>query len=382
MAVGVAYGGAELPLGPDKKAPDRFLVFKAGANFAKWGNNPREVFYCDRKAALQVIAAHVLRGHDMVIDFEHQTQPEHQRADGKAPAAGWITGFEWVDDAGLYAKAKWTDEAKTLLESSQYRYFSPVWFYDNQTMRVTELKSVALTNTPAMLDLKPLAAKSAKNKKGEVMDQILLALGLNAADYDSESAVAAAIEAIKTLKKQPSEDVVADKTAAAIAKDAGWGDVKTAKALAAKVLMTQAAAAAPTDISKHPQFVALASEVTELKTDRAGRRLEDFIRTGRESGKVTVENEKFIRMAYAADPVEAQKALDETKPSVSMGTLTPKTSDPGTSGRTGIIKAALAEYPEVSRVACGSSKAEYVASELRAAGMDHVLTADDKKLIG
>ena len=382
MAFGIAYGGAEIPLGPDKKAPARFLVFKAGANFAKWGNQPREVFYCDRKAALQVIAAHVLRGHDMVIDFEHQTQPEHQRADGKSPAAGWITGFEWVDDEGLYASAKWTDEAKTLLESAQYRYFSPVWFYDNQTMRVTELKSVALTNTPAMLDLKPLAAKSAKNTKGTKMDQILLALGLNAADYDSESAVAAAIEAIKTLKSQPSEADVADKTAAAVAKDCGWSDVKTAKALTAQVCAVQAAAKSPSDISKHPQFVAMTSQVTALTNAQKTRDGEDFIRAGREAGKITVENEQLWRMSYGADPTTATKLLNETAASVSMGIVTPKPALAGTSTRAGVIKAALAEYPEASRVACGSTRAAYVSSELRAAGMDYVLTDEDKKLIG
>jgi phage I-like protein len=382
MAIGVAYGGAEIPLGPDKKAPDRFLVFKAGANFAKWGNQPREVFYCDRQSALQIIAAHVLRGHDMVIDFEHQTQPEHQRLDGKAPAAGWITGFEWVDDAGLYATAKWTDEAKTLLESAQYRYFSPVWFFDNNTMRVTELKSVALTNTPAMLDLKPLAAKSAKNMKGKIMDQILLALGLNAADYDSESAVAAAIEAIKTLKTQPSEDVVADKTAAAIARDCGWADVKTAKALTAQVCATQAAAKTPTDISGHPQFKAMASQVATLTNQQKARDAEDFIRAGRDAGKITVENEELWRMSYASDAAKATECLDKSKPSVSMGTLTPKPAPAGTSTRAGAIKAACDEYPALLKMGSSVTKASYVGTELSAAGEDPTLTEDEKKMIG
>ncbi|MFO0840514.1 MAG: phage protease [Phycisphaerae bacterium] len=99
-------------------------------------------------------------GRKLAIDYEHQTFDRHNtRDDGLRPAAGWIGALELRQD-GLWAtQVDWTDRARALLRSGEYRYFSPViyWTDEDQT-DVAALGPVALTNDPAMRGVQPLAA--------------------------------------------------------------------------------------------------------------------------------------------------------------------------------------------------------------------------------
>lgn len=99
-------------------------------------------------------------GRKLAIDYEHQSiEGLGGRADGLRPAAGWIGGLEVRDD-GLWAvDVTWTERARTLLASGEYRYFSPVIFWtDEDYSAVAALGPVALTNDPAMRGVAPLAA--------------------------------------------------------------------------------------------------------------------------------------------------------------------------------------------------------------------------------
>jgi hypothetical protein len=96
----------------------------------------------------------------LAVDYEHQSFDRfNTRSDGLRPAAGWIGGVEIRDD-GLWAvDVTWTDRAKELLRSGEYRYFSPVIFWtDEDHADVAALGPVALTNDPAMRGVRPLAA--------------------------------------------------------------------------------------------------------------------------------------------------------------------------------------------------------------------------------
>ncbi len=96
----------------------------------------------------------------LAVDYEHQSFDRcNTRSDGLKPAAGWIGGLEVRDD-GLWAvNVDWTDRARELLGSGEYRYFSPVIFWtDEDHTDVAALGPVALTNDPAMRGVCPLAA--------------------------------------------------------------------------------------------------------------------------------------------------------------------------------------------------------------------------------
>jgi phage I-like protein len=111
----------------------------------------------DAAIAAAVIEDFRSRGVDLPIDYEHQSLKSADNG-RPAPAAGWITGLSYVAGRGLFADVRWTDAAAAHLIAGEYRYISPVFFFDPETGAVTRLHSAALTNTPALGALGEIAA--------------------------------------------------------------------------------------------------------------------------------------------------------------------------------------------------------------------------------
>ncbi len=140
--------GGTAPL--ERSLPEEFLLLSYGENMYTKGGGTG-AFSFDETAADNVIREFASRGRDLVIDYEHQST-----GDGKAPAAGWIEALSKKTD-GLYAKVKyWTEEAAQYLKNGEYRYFSPVLFFEDGA--VSAIHSVALTNHPALHRIPALAA--------------------------------------------------------------------------------------------------------------------------------------------------------------------------------------------------------------------------------
>ncbi|TCM61871.1 phage I-like protein [Acinetobacter calcoaceticus] len=121
----------------------------------------------------QIVAALNQRAIDMVMDYEHATLKAQESGD-PAPAAGWLKplGFQYVEGVGICStQFEWTDKAKGFIESKEYKYISPVLFY-NKTGEVIGLHSVALTNTPN-LDRLPEArlAAAAQDFLSQINDE-------------------------------------------------------------------------------------------------------------------------------------------------------------------------------------------------------------------
>jgi len=97
----------------------------------------------------QIVAVLNQRHIDMVVDYEHATLKAIETGE-PAPAAGWLkpNGFVYVEGVGICStQFEWTDKAKNFIDSGEYKYISPVLFY-NKTGAVIGLHSVALTNKP------------------------------------------------------------------------------------------------------------------------------------------------------------------------------------------------------------------------------------------
>ncbi len=88
---------------------------------------------------------------DIVIDYEHQTLKDVQ-----APAGGWIKEIILKKD-GIFAKVEWTPKARGYLKNKEYKYLSPVVMVRKKDKKVSQLHSVALTNTPAINGMTPIA---------------------------------------------------------------------------------------------------------------------------------------------------------------------------------------------------------------------------------
>lgn len=97
----------------------------------------------------QIAAALNQRSIDLVVDYEHATLKAQESGD-PAPASGWLkpTGFQYIDGVGLCSTLfEWTEKAKGYIEAKEYKYTSPVFFY-NKAGEILGLHSFALTNTP------------------------------------------------------------------------------------------------------------------------------------------------------------------------------------------------------------------------------------------
>ncbi len=97
----------------------------------------------------EMVAVLNQRNVDLVIDYEHSTLIAKEKGE-PAPAAGWLkpNGFTYVEGVGLCStQFEWTEKAQGFIDSGEYKYISPVFFYDTAGT-ILGLHSVALTNTP------------------------------------------------------------------------------------------------------------------------------------------------------------------------------------------------------------------------------------------
>ncbi len=148
----------EMPLEvllPDGSAPSEIRLFKRGENVSNKGT-----FLFDDEAGASVIALYLERGLELMADYEHMSLVDPPIV-APASAKSWVPE---VRDDGLYAtQIKWTDRARAMLEAGEYRFFSPAFRFDPKTMRVHYLINFALTNLPALNELRPLMAASSEN---------------------------------------------------------------------------------------------------------------------------------------------------------------------------------------------------------------------------
>ena len=299
-------------------APESFQVLPLGMIEIK-GDAPVEL---DEAAAMDVIAAFMARGNDMVIDYEHQTLDGTQ-----APAAGWIKSLTWKGAEGLWAVVEWTKRAKEYLDNREYRYFSPVLFYGKADRKVRELINVALTNSPLINNLKPLVAKDRQDaEKGAniMIEKLRKALGLavTAGEDMVVEAVTAIVAKCKTF--ETASPVIACKEvldALGAKADAGKDEVvrivatlKTPPAAACKevlealgakegagkdeVLQLVASLKAPADVAK-----TLSHEVAILKQKIASMEQEDLVKIALSEGKISPDEvEKWGKDLAAKNP--------------------------------------------------------------------------------
>lgn len=133
--------------------PTEFKIFPMGVVSSLKGE-----FLFDDRAAGMVMAAAQDHGVDFTIDYDHHTL--HTSNGVKAISAGWFNLA--LRDDGLYAvNVSWTPDADKHLRAGEYRYFSPLFNWDDGSGRITSLINNALTNTPAIDGLEALVAASA-----------------------------------------------------------------------------------------------------------------------------------------------------------------------------------------------------------------------------
>ena len=164
------------------------------------------VQHLDRAAFERIVAAWNAKGApELLVDVDHGSCEG-----GSTKAYAWAANLR-VEDGGLYADFRFTDEGAAAVNSREYRFVSPV-FDLNERGDVLGLDSVALTNRPnlpvsCVLNRESTGVVNVEDNEGKPnMEKILSALGLGP-DASEDDAVAA----VEELKKK-----VADSEAAAL----------------------------------------------------------------------------------------------------------------------------------------------------------------------
>lgn len=115
------------------------------------------------------------------VDFEHATEAaptEGSIAVVGAPAQGWIVDMKVGSDGNLWGLVEWGELARDYIKRGAYRYFSPAIRFGSKD-RVTgenvgaRLTSGALTNTPFLDALKPLAAKDVETQAALLVERVV-----------------------------------------------------------------------------------------------------------------------------------------------------------------------------------------------------------------
>lgn len=255
--------------------------------------------------AQQIIAAFESAQTDLVVDYEHATL--HAAETGQPnPAAGWISKYVWDDERGLMGEVKWTERAKGMIDSGEYRYLSPVLEYDTLG-NVRGLHSVALTNSPA-LDGMALAALSRQNsininpKQENSMNKeaLIKLLGL-AADADDKAIEAALAEAQEKLGGKTLAEALAAKEAPTDddgkKDDAGKPEDKPKDAANADGEVAELKA----------QVAALSKKIAAIEV---GGNSDGLIRAALSDGRLLPHQEASARQLAAKDPEAFKNLID------------------------------------------------------------------------
>lgn len=136
------------------------------------------------------------KGKPILIDYDHQTLYKNENGQ-KAPAAGRIVNpsqdIQWRPD-GIYIRPRWTPVAESEIASEQFNDLSAVFPYDGNGHPLY-LRMAAITNDPALLEIKSLVALAAEFfnedeqkeiKMNEALKSILVLLGVLDANDSTE----------------------------------------------------------------------------------------------------------------------------------------------------------------------------------------------------
>lgn len=164
-------------LGPVAEAPAGVALHRHGAQLRKidaavtgaWVKEAH-AFSIMAEDLIDMVRNFEKRKNDMiVIDYEHASEMPEVAKGGPVPAAGWIHELH-IDKSGiekLAALVEWTPEAEEMIQTGEYRFFSPAIDWgatdkDTGEPQGATLTSGALTNHPFLEELPPIMLSDGK----------------------------------------------------------------------------------------------------------------------------------------------------------------------------------------------------------------------------
>jgi len=245
------------------------------------------------------------RGIDLVVDYEHQTLKGVE-----APAAGWVKELK-LENGHIQAVVEWTPRGAEYLKNREYRYLSPVVSVRKTDGKVTELHSLALTNTPAIEHMAPIVnSESYEMEEVQNMDMQklaeLLGLGPEASEEEILEALKTVLAEHKSLKEgrqAERETVVANK---AVCELLGLKAGAPTEDVTAKIMELKGGTI---------DGVNVLAELKALKEQAAQREAEEAVALALKAGKITAAQRDWAR-SYALDNPAGFASFVEKAPQV------------------------------------------------------------------
>ncbi len=94
-----------------------------------------------------IIDQFTANGADLPVDIEHATELKAPQGE-PAPAYGWIKAVRVSDAGAIEGFIEWTEQGQAIVDSKQYRYLSPVFYFSKDNNAIIKLTSAGLTNQP------------------------------------------------------------------------------------------------------------------------------------------------------------------------------------------------------------------------------------------
>lgn len=181
-----AFLAVELPSG--KEPPKEFRLFSAGTVKTTKGE-----FLFSERSQREVLARSKEWGNRHSMDWEHRALFAAMSGDGRAPASAWYD-LEVRAGALWASNVEWTKQGSEDVLGKSYRYISPAFDYDADTLEIVELINASLTNLPATRGMDPLLAshlagganRSSKGVEKMELKALIAMLGLPANSTEAE----------------------------------------------------------------------------------------------------------------------------------------------------------------------------------------------------
>ncbi|MGA5655256.1 phage protease [Rahnella contaminans] len=262
--------------------------------------------------AFQLITDRLKRlNQPVLIDYDHQTLYATENGQ-QAKAAGWVQpdGFKFDAKNGLLIRPDMTDPAQALIDSKEYKYLSAVINYDQDTGRVYEVRMIAITNDPAIVGLKELAALSARintpNPTTEIipvteeMKKLLGLLGITVEDGKTLTAEqgAAALSAVQVLQTSAGTVAGLQQQVTALSAQPGGGIPDPSKYVPVAVVD------------------GLTQQLAALSADKNGGDIGGIIEKARAEGRVFEAEVDWLKNYGKTQGVAALSAYVEKRPAI------------------------------------------------------------------
>jgi phage I-like protein len=282
------------------------------------------------------------KGKPILIDYDHQTLYKNENGQ-KAPAAGRIVNpsqdIQWRPD-GIYIRPRWTPIAESEIASEQFNDLSAVFPYDDNGHPLY-LRMAAITNDPALLEIKSLVALAAEFfnedeqkeiKMNEALRRILVQLGVLSADDSTElndenitefankaaEKLNALIEASKAAVDVSNALESATTTESAITEIVDVVDSSLSEIEEAEIIVEEAALNG-IDLRKAVPVSAyqrLSARYAALSASAGDSSISELLRQGRQRGQVTNANIGYLTAVGRKHGVAALSAAINAIPPI------------------------------------------------------------------